>query len=177
MYYARYKRRACNGFTLVEILIVVVILIMLGALVYLVIDPVESAKRGRDVIRLSDIKLVSKSVHVAIDANGEPSAELLCLNTTIPCTGKSSDLNPAVFKSDGTGWVKTNISDVVGLKVSALPYDPLNVFPYEYTYNSTGIDFEVNVIFESREFQEKMRLDGGNNDLKYELGTKLDLMN
>lgn len=167
--------RKSRGFTLIELLIVIVILIVLSGLVYLTINPLEAGKRGRDAIRLSDMKQVFNAVHVVIELKGEPSPALLCDSLSVPCSGTSLDTGD-VRKNDGSGWVKVNLDSVSGAGLPTLPADPLAVDPHKYRYFSDGYNFEIDCVFESEEFKQKMRFDGGNNDNYFELGTKLTLL-
>lgn len=171
-----HKKRACNGFTLVEVLLVVVIVVVIGFLVLLVIDPQETTRRGRDAIRMNDIGLVFKAVQVAIDTNGEPSPALLCFEIPTPCSGGSLDQDVNVRKNDGTGWVKVDLAHAAGVNLPTLPADPLTTGPMQYQYYSDGYLFEVNAQFESKQYADRMKLDGGDNDQRFELGTKLTLI-
>ncbi len=165
-----------KGFSLIEVLLVVIILSVLSGMVYLMINPAEAAKKRRDAVRMSDAQLVFKAVHLAIDAKGEPSPKLLCGLLSTPCKGSTIDTNPDLAKSNGMGWVKAQVDNIAGISVPALPIDPINVSPFIYEYFATGYDFEVNTQFESDEYSSKMELDGGDNNNKFELGTKLNLI-
>ena len=171
------RTRFQRGFTLVELLVVIVILAALSFLLILLINPVEQTKKSRDAIRLSDISSVSRAVGIAIDVAGEPNAALLCVNTPSPCTGLSNSGVTDPGKSDGSGWVKVKLDSVAGANFPKLPIDPMNIGNYHYRYYSNGSDFEVGVVFESEAFRSKMEEDGGNNAQIYELGTNLKLVN
>ena len=176
---ARYstKTNFRRGFTIIELLVVIVIIIILASIIYLIINPVESARRGRDAIRMSDLSSVFRAITIAIDVAGEPSPQLLCYQTSSPCTGNSDQAGVDTAKSDGTGWVKIKLDTVAGAVFPKLPIDPLNKEGWRYEYRSTGYFFEVNTTFESQEYLEKMNKDGGNNSGKYELGSDLSLIN
>jgi prepilin-type N-terminal cleavage/methylation domain-containing protein len=54
------------------------------------------------------------------------------------------------------------------------PVDPLNDADYFYSYSTDGSTYEINVRLEY--LIEKMTSDNGNEDNRYELGNKLDLL-
>ncbi len=166
-----------HGFTLAEVLLVIVIVSILALVALILLNPLEETRKGRDSIRLSDINLIFKAITLAIDAAGEPSPSILCAGSAYPCMGSSIDQDPNVRKNDGTGWVKVNLGNVSGITLPILPVDPQNNGLNNYSYYSTGLEFELNMIFESTFYKDKMAKDGGNNNQKYELGTRLNLMN
>jgi prepilin-type N-terminal cleavage/methylation domain-containing protein len=166
-----------KGFTVIELLVIIVIILIISSIIYLIINPVESAKRGRDAIRMSDLSSVFRAITIAIDIAGEPSPQLLCFQTSAPCSGVSDQVGIDTAKSDGSGWVKIKLDTVAGAIFPKLPTDPLNKEGWKYEYKSSGYAFEVNTAFESQEYLQKMNDDGGNNVVKYELGSDLSLIN
>lgn len=165
-----------TGFTLVEMMVVIIIVAILATITYLIYNPLEEARRSRDAIRLSDMSSVFRALTIAIDVAGEPSPQLLCFGISAPCSGNSS-VGIDTAKSDGSGWVKVKLDTVAGAIFPKLPTDPLNKEGFQYEYSSNGYSFEINTIFESEDFQPKMNTDGGDNNSKYELGSSLVLLN
>jgi prepilin-type N-terminal cleavage/methylation domain-containing protein len=166
-----------KAFTLIELLVVIVILLAISYLVVIIVNPVEETRKSRDTIRLSDMESIFRAVNIVINSAGEPSVDLLCVETNSPCLGHSHDPDPLIGNSDGRGWVKVALNTITGVNFAHLPLDPKNDTNFHYSYSSNGAGFEINAIFESEAYKHKMLEDGGNNDNKYELGTSLNLIN
>lgn len=168
-----------KGFTLVELLVVIAIIAILAAVVVLIINPLELTRRGRDAARLSDLANLQQAINVAVQEATTSAAEILCVGGA-PCSGKS---NVQGRNSDGTGWVKVNLSAQKSVSVPTLPVDPIpNSGVYHYTYCSDGNGWEINTVLESDQQRSKMGNDGGNEDdvaggtAKYEVGSSLTLI-
>ncbi|MDP3758194.1 MAG: prepilin-type N-terminal cleavage/methylation domain-containing protein, partial [Candidatus Daviesbacteria bacterium] len=116
-------KKAAHGFTLVELLVVIAIIAILAAVVVLIINPLEITRRGRDAARLSDLANLQGAINVAVQEATSSSAAILCAGTTVPCSGLS---NTGTRVSDGTGWVKVNLSIQNSVSVPTLPIDPTN---------------------------------------------------
>ena len=183
-------KTAHKGFTLVELLVVIAIIAILAAVVVLIINPVEITKQSRDAARLSDVANLQQAMNVAtqeadffvcgVDALGAQNEGY--------CGGLSTDTNAA--KADGTGWVGAVLSGVENVSVPNLPLDPSNDATYYYSYCANAgtalapeHDWEINAVLESDKYastevgatDNKMKNDGGESDVKYEVGSKLDV--
>lgn len=175
-------KRTARGFTLVELLIVIAIIAILAAIAILIVNPIELTKRSRDAARLSDMANLQQAINVAVQEAADP-ATLLCngvVNANFYCTGKSTNANAT--KADGSGWVKVNLGGQQSVSVPALPTDPGNTTTYHYLYcayaPATGTPtWEINAVLESNQYIDKMTKDGGNDDAKYEVGSKIDVVN
>ena len=168
-----------RGFTLVELLVVIAIIAILAAVVVLIINPLELTKRGRDAARLTDLANLQQAINVAVqEATGSGTVTLLCVGGLQggACPGNSAT-NGRV--SDGTGWVKVNLSSQKSVSVPTLPIDPVNstgTTGNHYVYCSDGNGWEIDTGLESDQYKNKAQNDGGNDTALYEVGSNLALI-
>lgn len=170
-----YTERSRGGFTLVELLVVIAIIAILAAVVVLIINPIELTRRGRDAARLTDLANLQNAINVAVqEATGSGVVAVLCKSAgSYPCNGSS---NTGTRVSDGTGWVKTDLSAQTSVSVPTLPIDPVNSTIFHYTYCADSDAWEIDAVLESDQQKGKMGTDGGNETDKYEVGSKLGLI-
>lgn len=164
--------KSVKGFTLIEVLVVLVILAIITTVVVLQVNPLELIGRSRDSQRIESLDNVRKAIHLAI-AN-DPNLSL-CGTTNPPCYGTSNSTDSQDL--DGTGWVKIDLDNKTIMKLSSLPVDPLNNENYHFIYYSDGSSWEVNAVLESDQLKDKMVKDGGDNDSQYEVGSNLLVLN
>jgi prepilin-type N-terminal cleavage/methylation domain-containing protein len=157
------------GFTLIELLIVIVVIGILAGILVMIIDVQEYQAQARDARRMNDILSVQTAL---IDSLASQEISLTDTSGCVDCTSHtgSDDIH-------GNGWVKFNDISGRGLIdiIQNLPVDPINDDTYHFEYYSDGIDFELNMIFESDGYQENATKDGGNDDTVYERGFNLYL--
>jgi prepilin-type N-terminal cleavage/methylation domain-containing protein len=172
------KRKTAQGFTLVELLVVIAIIAILAAVVVLIINPIELTRRSRDAARLTDLANLQQAINVAVQEATSSGAQILCVGTTAPCNGASNSSDANNRKADGTGWVKVNLSAQKSVSVPTLPVDPINDSTYHYSYqtNSAGDGWEIDAVLESDQQKGKMATDGGNDDAQYEVGSTLTII-
>lgn len=158
-----------KGFTLIELLIVIVIVGILAGILVMILDVGEYQAQARDARRMNDMLSVQTAIIDSMAVQG------ISLSDTSGCADCTS--NTGTDAIDGTGWVKFNNLSGRGLidVISVLPVDPLNEDEFIYSYYSDGIDFELNMIFESDRYQDNATKDGGNDDAVYERGFNLTL--
>ncbi|MFC1722292.1 type II secretion system protein [Patescibacteria group bacterium] len=158
-----------SGFTLIELIIVIAVIGVLSAVLIMVLDIQEYQAQARDARRMNDILSVQTAL---IDSMATTSIQLVDTTGCADCTTLTGTLD--IY---GNGWVKFTDLKGKGLidVISNLPEDPVNDATYYFSYFSDGIDFELNMVFESRRYAENAALDGGNDDTVYERGFKLDL--
>lgn len=140
-----------QGFTLVELIIVITILVILGIVVIVLIDPAEILAQSRDAQRISDLASLKAATQLVLSAS-TPSTTA-CDSTTVinattpiaanrvyvstPTAGSSTyNVTATLFRqlADGTGWVKMNFTGLSsGSALSGLPVDPTNA------YGATGL--------------------------------------
>ena len=162
-----------RGFTLVELLVVIAIIAILAAVVVLIINPLELTRRGRDAARLSDLANLQQAINVSVQEATSSSAAILCNGGATPCSGSS---NIGGRTSDGSGWVKVNLSSQQSVSVPTLPVDPINDTTNHYTYCSDGSGWEINTALESQQQSSKLGGDGGEDNNLYEVGSNLGLI-
>lgn len=180
------RREANNGFTLVELLVVIAIIAVLAAVVVLIINPLELTRRSRDSSRLADLANLQNAVNVTLqESTGLPTAVLCASGITLPnaCSGNSA---VDARTSSGSGWVKVNVSGSP-VSVSTLPVDPVNTTGstgYHYLYCAakagTGSGYELVANLESQTYGNtttgKGATDGGSDTTKYEVGSDLTIL-
>jgi len=141
-----------KGFTLLEILIVVSLIISLTSIIVFKINPVKYNQKSRDTLRMSNIAEIERAI-----------------NEYFLDTGKYPGEVNTLYVSSTPNWIPIpNMNKYI----SKIPMDPGNNF---YYYTQNGHTYEVNSSLEF--FVDLMQKDGGNNDNSYEVGTNLLLLN
>lgn len=169
-----------QGFTLVELLVVVAILGILAAILILAINPAEAQRKSRDATRLSDLATVRQAVDLAV-ANGA----VLPGTVAVPFSGASTGSRDTTSTGN---WVGTNVSKYL----SVLPTDPrqsavdttrlsdgtttVAAGGMVYTFISDGDSYELNAYLESTDNAPFVSNDGGNQSLRFEIGTNPGLV-
>jgi len=158
-----------KGFTLIELLIVIVVIGILAGILVSILDVGEYQAQARDARRMNDLLSVQTAI---IDSMAMQGISLTDTTGCIDCTSITG-----TNAIDGTGWVKfTNLSGrgLIDI-ISVLPEDPGHDATHYYSYFSDGLDFEVNMTFESDRYQINAEQDGGNDNAVYERGFNLTL--
>ncbi|MDO8498456.1 MAG: prepilin-type N-terminal cleavage/methylation domain-containing protein [bacterium] len=177
-------RKTARGFTLVELLVVIAIIAVLAAIVVLIINPLELMKRSRDAARFTDLANLQQAINVAAQEATSSGDAILCYDAsnpgtplTLPCPGRSNGSDGR--NSNGSGWIKVNLSAQKSVSVPTLPVDPINDATAHYTYCSDGSAWEIDSILESDQqaiANDRDGNDGGNEPDKYEVGSDLTLI-
>ncbi len=120
------KQKQQPGFTIVELLIVIVIIAILATISIVAYTGVQS--RSRDSKRLSDMQSIEKALAIySVDNGGYPT----CSNTTYIPGGALSACNLSAISAS-----------LVPNYVKSLPVDPINsgndVFQYAVGYRKTS---------------------------------------
>lgn len=156
-----------KGFTLVELLIVIGILVILSTAAVLVINPAELLKQARDSQRLADLNAIQSALGLymsQVDSttlnSGSTDSGTYVGRCTYAVAAGSMPTNNNPFGShasssstcytwattprgvDGTGWVNAVFSDLTGVggqvPFASLPVDPTNDSTHMYGY--AGVD-------------------------------------
>lgn len=191
-----------KGFTLIELLIVIGIIAVLATAVLLVLNPAQILAETRDTQRFSDLDTLKNALALyatTVSPVVIPFVVNTCTDQSAPTywtsvAGSASPFvatTPARVESSnhsrstaGTGWVPVQLDNVSGgSPLSTLPQDPTGTTTYYYSFacNNTNKTFELDANLESTKYtagatnKEINTADGGDNDLYYEIGTKLTL--
>ncbi|MBI2040266.1 hypothetical protein HYT18_04270 [Candidatus Microgenomates bacterium] len=167
-------------------MVVIAIIAILAAVVVLIINPLELTRRTRDSARLSDLASLQQAINVAVQEATDTGEAILCTGGSYPCggstgAGRSGGSGAGTRNSNGTGWVKVNLSSQQSVSVPTLPVDPLNNDTYHYTYCADNDAWEINAVLESVKEIGRMANDGGDENAqdttgRYEVGSNLTLI-
>ncbi len=182
-----------KGFTLIELIIVIGILVVLAAVVVVVLNPAELLKQARDSRRISDLNSIKSAIGFYLANASAPSfvaggpfstANATCSFTT--CTVPSSGITSVA----GTGWVGVDLTSLpAGLKspLAAYPLDPSNAgtgvgavnLQYAWKGDTSTLVFKLTAAMESAKFttspNDVRANDGGTLGTYYETGSDLSL--
>lgn len=125
-----------QGFTLVELLIVIAVIGIVAGTILIAINPLAQVQKGRDAKRKSDIKQIAEALRQYKAATGTYPQENNC-DTSVGMHNLAAPCPPNPLQSD---WDKTSqyghlYNQLIGggyLKI--LPKDPLNNSTYYYSY-------------------------------------------
>lgn len=138
-----------KGFTLVELLIVITILVILGIFVVLLINPAEILAKSRDSQRISDLATLKGAMQLYLTDGTVSLTNCVASGGTVPISESDAATLAKVYasldeapnaaftnhymvigasnrqKNDSTGWVPVNFSSVTsGAPIEKLPIDP-----------------------------------------------------
>ena len=128
-----------QGFTLIEILIVVAIIAILASIVLVGLGPTQQS--GRDARRLSDLHEVQNGLELFYNKCGYyPGRDP---DSAVPCnpqaTGGYADMSAALIEA--------------GLNITTVPVDPTNATPYQYGFRTNGATASQYILFAQLENQ------------------------
>ncbi len=79
-----------DGFTLIELLVVIAIIIIIALTAFIVINPLELQKQGRDSVRVSDLTSINQAIQAAVSEASGSASYPLCNGVAGSCTGDST---------------------------------------------------------------------------------------
>lgn len=171
------KRKQQKGFTLVELLIVITILVILGVVVVVLIDPAEILAQSRDAQRISDLATIKGATQLVLAAGVpsttecdtvQPMTNMAKIWTSTVTAGGSgySFVSATSTRSlvNGTGWIKIDYTTpATGRALTSLPVDPTNQYAvagtaglyYRWgcTYIGGKYEYEVDAALESAKYK------------------------
>ncbi len=198
------KHTTTNGFTLLELLIVIAILAILASVTFIALNPAELLKKSRDTQRMADLA----SMRTALNYYITNASSTAALNAGSPTAGCSDDTTKYTFSAvssvaatgttasstsaqtvDGAGWIPVDMSGLTGgSPLSKWAVDPnptaAGTAPgryYAYLCNHTNTTFELFANMESSTYKnggtgDVESKDGGSLPTVYEVGTALNLV-
>ena len=158
-----------SGLSVLELLIAVGLLLILAAISFWAIDPIERQRQARDEQRVEDLEALRAAIEARITAGTS-----LGSSTTfgVPSGTAGSEIS---FKPEGSGWVPLDLS----ASFTFLPADPRNGTNFtdslgskilgEYQFISDGSYYVVRAHLES-EFNRERYAQDGNDNTWYEVG-------
>lgn len=158
-----------KGFTLVETIVALTVLLLLSGLVLIIVNPLEIRERLNDSRRMSDLGMLSRAV-TAYKIDNKVFPDVAAVSPDL----RQSDVLPAGqthLNQAASGWIVADLSNYL----SKLFTDPKNTDDFVYRYAHDDNTFELDCLLEY--YIDKMSGDGGNNVNKYEVGTNLTLLN
>lgn len=124
-------------------------------------------KRSRDVVRLSDTSSLMQAIERYNLENGSlPDVADITRQSDLAVGGG----HPS--QADGTGWIGLDLT----AHIPALPVDFVNAGEYVYRYRHDGVRYELDAKLEYHLDLMISQKDGGDDDLRYEMGTDLTLL-
>ena len=157
-----------HGFSLVELLVIVGILITITGFILILFDPVESAKRNRDTRRIIDLQILSQAIEDYHQDNSltypDLGAKTIVRKSNVLPSGNTGPVQNVV----GNGWIDSNFGD----RLEKLPVDPINTACnlYRYAVSSDGLRYKLDTILEFYTSKMANTEDGGQDDTRYEVG-------
>lgn len=177
-----------GGFTLVELLIVIGILVILTAAVIVILNPAELLRQARDSKRMQDLASVQQTINMLImeDPGILDGISTTTIYTSLPDTDCPDDTpffdyfcvsQANLQKTDGNGWIPISFGSQTG-NIPVLPIDPVNSSSSALYYSIVLGDgrFELNTVLDSQKYQSFSQNDGGNSTTTYERGTYLNFI-
>ena len=186
-----------KGFTIVELLITITIIVILGGVAIIYLDPISRLKEARDSKRSQELNQIDGALRLVYtqgkirgDANivyvSLPDASSTCGSYTyaLPVLPAGWSYRCATtdnyLKVDGTGWIPVNFNVIPGgSTLATLPIDARNDVEYYYAYVTDPTDrtFALGSYFESQKHQQLAATkDAGSDSRRYEIGTKVSLL-
>lgn len=124
-----------SGFTIVELLIVIVVIGILAAITIVAFNGVQ--KRARDNTRSSDIASLQKALELyRVDHGKYPSYTPMGTNAPSGFTGRFGSSYSYSIATDDS-WIKNLETSGV---ISQAPVDPINDTSHYYLYWSSGVN-------------------------------------
>jgi prepilin-type N-terminal cleavage/methylation domain-containing protein len=147
-------KKSKEGFTLLELLIVITIIAILSVALVFVLNPAETLAKSRDTQRMSDLSTLKTALGIYLTSSSTPlldnvdnnkcvngsGAKTVWVSADTASAGTLGTTYPTGFTAwgqkasaalaspvDGTGWLPVKLSGLVGgSPISSMPTDPIN---------------------------------------------------
>lgn len=155
-----------KGFTIIEAVIAVSLIMILSTLALIAINPQQSFAKARDNTRLARLATLDRIINeYKIDFGVYPDSLGILRTSITPLSLDTGSVNSAT-----NGWIQGDF-----LKYNAvLPTDPINNDQYYFSYMHSASGYELDTHLEY--YKDLAENDGGNNVDLYELGNELTIM-
>lgn len=161
----KFRNNFQKGFTYVELMVSLAILLLLIFLVTVFVDPKSQIEKSRDEKRMTDISTLDRAINeFLLDQKRYPDLEdVIRTSTSLP-------VGSTALNNSNLGWILDDLSPYLDKQ----PTDPLNNEQFFYTYTHSTMSYEINAKLEF--FIDAMVNDGGNDSNLYEIGNNLNLI-
>jgi prepilin-type N-terminal cleavage/methylation domain-containing protein len=181
------------GFTLIEILIVISVILILFSVTAQIFKPAAYLRKTRDIKRLADLQALDVALKTYLTTTTSPnlgpankgvdeasSTIFISVpfdkedkrNQTIVWNGKTYYFSQAssseYFKNNGQGWLPVNLNILPYPPLFAYPVDPINSynkkFFYSYVFKRVSSTYEINANLEYENYKQGGLEDKTSND-------------
>jgi prepilin-type N-terminal cleavage/methylation domain-containing protein len=188
-----FLNRKSYGFTLIEILIVISMILILFSVTAQIFKPTAYLKKTRDIKRLADLQALDVALKTYLTATTSPdlgpankgvdeASPTIFISVpfdkedvrsqTIVWNAKTYYLSQAssseYFKNNGQGWLPVNLSVLPYPPLFAYPADPINSynkkFFYSYVFKKASSTYEINANLEYENYKQGGIEDKTSND-------------
>jgi type II secretory pathway pseudopilin PulG len=170
-----------KGFTLFEILLVLLIIFLIFSITLQIFNFSEYFKKSRDLKRISDMQILNNTFNLYLNLIESPSLgpSNTSINEATPTIfisipfDKENIRNLTIssgsqtfyfsqvssteyFKNNGEGWLPVNFTILPNVPLSILPVDPINSYSqklfYSYIFKRSSSTYEINTKLESKNY-------------------------
>jgi len=170
-----------KGFTLFEILLVLLIIFLIFSITLQIFNFSEYFKKSRDLKRISDMQILNNTFNLYLNLIENPSLgpSNTSINEATPTIfisipfDKEDIRNITIssgsqtfyfsqvssteyFKNNGNGWLPVNFTILPNVPLSILPVDPINSYSqklfYSYIFKRSSSTYEINTKLESKNY-------------------------
>jgi prepilin-type N-terminal cleavage/methylation domain-containing protein len=188
-----FLNRKSYGFTLIEILIVISMILILFSVTAQIFKPTAYLRKTRDIKRLADLQALDVALKTYLTATTSPdlgpankgvdeASPTIFISVpfdkedvrsqTIVWNAKTYYLSQAssseYFKNNGQGWLPVNLSVLPYPPLFAYPADPINSynkkFFYSYVFKKASSTYEINANLEYENYKQGGIEDKTSND-------------
>lgn len=120
-----------QGFTLIELIIVIAIIALLAAATFVAVNPAKRIGDANNAQRWSDVTAIADAwMKYVVDNNGTNATTTGCLSDNINCTvsvygGTSSTMTCAASPTHGHIWLDNLVTEGY---IGSIPYDPSSAY-------------------------------------------------